>query len=719
MWPHQIKALNTIFSLYLGTFGIMFILFYQIRKRASPANFFSICIAALWLWLPLYFFRHPIDKLFTLFNINFRHFLFYIYYASFLLIDGLAVADLIHSISKKHRLTNESAYNPFGAQIFWLTFPTTAIFVSLGYWRQTVIPATVLIIAGLLFDKHARKREQCIYAARRTAAEKKNRQEIMANYAKCMDEAVVSGNFNLFLKAIKDYNVGGDNLISRIRSSIIEFGKRHGIASYISAFFASEWQPYVEYPLEALREFNNQCLLKNNKDTTILALLKKGLQSSRADIRVETIRALGLLGIPDAKECIRDFLVDTDKQVRVASAEALDCLGEPKWEKNMTGSGDLLRLAKTEDPSSFNLLVKALKSKDSAFRTEAVEAIASMHDYRAAQVLVEVWKDINGLVEKKVLIKAFRQIPDARIIPQLITLIGEAGYGYDMKTVIAEIQDEKLIDTLLETLKTNAGLQYDILSGLLDVLGMVSDKRIAHYLADFIIANKDEGLRNTAFYNYIRQPDVDIVAFLLRFLEGTNKKDIAFAAGKIVEYVDGRANEVLWKIINSGVLDDSSRTNCICALVKQGDLRVADIFIPILFNNPNHPAAKYANNLFGDYNELILDAAAGVDKIQESVYKGASGNEDPTYTYSFNISRKRNAVRRLCEIKTALSSNILYQIAGQSDATVVRSDGYYGTQTKELSFLDLREMARKELSNRNNPKYESIIYIKKESWLLQ
>lgn len=452
MWPHQIEVLYSVYFLLLGTFGIIFILFHNLGdvNNTSLTRHFNMCIAALWLWIPLYFFRHPLDKLFSLLNPNLRYFLFYMYYLIFIFIVIFAIADIIHSIKRGHHFRPDRVYNPIGVQIFWLTIPVTVIFISIGYWRQVVIPAAFSIIVGLFIDRHARKSEQHVSASKKEALKKKNHEELMNKYLKRISDAFTSPNFDLFLEIIKEFEVESNNLVSAMISSMVDFGKKFGLSPIISTFSKTKWQSYVQYPLDALHELNKQGIVKNDNESILLPLVEKALQNKRTDIRIETIRAVGYIGDHEAMQLLRESLVDIDKQIRIVSAETLYRLGEEKWKKLVTGSdNDLRSIAGTNDPVAFNLLVNVLKASDTVFCTEAAKALTSMQNFSAAKPLVEAWKDINTPTAKSILLKALSHIHDANLIKPIFSVLDE----YEKRTVLDGITDQSFIAEIFRTEK--------------------------------------------------------------------------------------------------------------------------------------------------------------------------------------------------------------------------------------------------------------------------
>ena len=84
----------------------------------------------------------------------------------------------------------------------------------------------------------------------------------------------------------------------------------------------------------------------------------------RSDGRKEAAVSLGQIGDKSAIVPLRHALVDNNKNVRRAVAEALGQLGEPVWKEYVTGEGDdLLRLGRMGDEGTM-LLIDALERDD-------------------------------------------------------------------------------------------------------------------------------------------------------------------------------------------------------------------------------------------------------------------------------------------------------------------------------------------------------------------
>jgi hypothetical protein len=108
-------------------------------------------------------------------------------------------------------------------------------------------------------------------------------------------------------------------------------------------------------------------------------------------------------------------------------------------------------------------------------------------------------------------------------------------------------------------------------------------------------------------------------------------------------------------------------------------------------------------HIFGDYTELVVEAAA------------RSEPKDKTYEMS------EEAVKKLCEINTPISSNILHKVSAKSDYLVFRGHDEINTDYPvydRINFEPQREMARNELGKRGNPPYDPKVYLDRDAWKL-
>ena len=110
--------------------------------------------------------------------------------------------------------------------------------------------------------------------------------------------------------------------------------------------------------------------------------------------------------------------------------------------------------------------------------------------------------------------------------------------------------------------------------------------------------------------------------------------------------------------------------------------------------------------LLDDYTDLILDLFSW-----ELVSYSAE-----TDRLQFDVSRCSEAVQRLCEIKTPISSNILHKVSEINEVNVGFQYGGVQSRTEYLDFKENQEMAIDELKRRGKPRYDTSVYHNQDAW---
>lgn len=147
-----------------------------------------------------------------------------------------------------------------------------------------------------------------------------------------------------------------------------------------------------------------------------------------------------------------------------------------------------------------------------------------------------------------------------------------------------------------------------------------------------------------------------------------------------------------------------------------GDKKAVEEVIYYLFNTYENwhtfpQELKFGDNmkpLFEDYTDYILESAI-------CDYECISDLRERKYNYDLNNAEE--AVKKLCEINTPISNNILNIIAQREDINVLRVSGDFDDYDI-LSFKEMREIAKEELSMRGNPSFDTSIYLDSEAWKL-
>ena len=110
-----------------------------------------------------------------------------------------------------------------------------------------------------------------------------------------------------------------------------------------------------------------------------------------------------------------------------------------------------------------------------------------------------------------------------------------------------------------------------------------------------------------------------------------------------------------------------------------------------------------SRRLFGDYADLLARASASFHTIPDrmDIHSVVPRSESV------------DVVRDLCEIRTKISSNLLWKVAQKKDNTFYHKNG---VDKDTLSFEGQRKLAKEELERRGNPPYDPSAYLEEGAW---
>jgi len=154
------------------------------------------------------------------------------------------------------------------------------------------------------------------------------------------------------------------------------------------------------------------------------------VNSPDPSLRCAAAEALGDLGDTRAVKALTKALLDGDRRVRSAAAEALVDLRalEPLIQALREGDGDA-RFVATEalgrlgDPRAVEALIKELKDGDRSLQRAAAEALGSLGDARAVMPLLRTLRDPNSDVQSAAA-EALGRLRDARAVEPIIQALG-------------------------------------------------------------------------------------------------------------------------------------------------------------------------------------------------------------------------------------------------------------------------------------------------------
>lgn len=433
------------------------------------------------------------------------------------------------------------------------------------------------------------------------------------------------------------------------------------------------------------------------------------LKDDDGHVREETVAALRevvILGkIGDERgvkervvEAFIQALKDDDGYVRQEAAEFLERVAGKSIldAEEFKGAGSLGEMV---NKRAVEPLIQALKDDDRLVRSKAADALGMIGDRRAVDHLIKALKDEDNYVRRKaseVLDKlGWKPGNDIEKANYLI-----AKKQWDELVKVGKPAVEPLTRALEDKKK-------DVREAAVEALGKIKDKRAVKSLTQALM-DEDEDVRKV-----------------------------------VTKTLEERGESWLEPLVQALMdEDEDARQEAAKTLGKIGDTRAADAIINWLFMNPlkkrrwrytQHTYGssntqsgteedpqifwkKALKNLLGDYTDLVLKAFKYTEFEDTSV--GITHESHDSYEY--NLSESDKAIRKLCEISTQISTNILHKISQKRDIEVEVSYDSSCSQSSydTLSFESQRKVAKKELERRGNPPYDPSAYLKKENWKL-
>jgi len=110
--------------------------------------------------------------------------------------------------------------------------------------------------------------------------------------------------------------------------------------------------------------------------------------------------------------------------------------------------------------------------------------------------------------------------------------------------------------------------------------------------------------------------------------------------------------------------------------------------------------------LLCDYTDLILNVLAW--EIADISLETGEVNLDP--------SRYNDAIKKLCDIDTPISGNILHKVS-KIERLMTGTDRLFSSDVVHyLDFKKYKQIAKDALKHRGNPPYDSSAYLNKDAW---
>jgi len=415
--------------------------------------------------------------------------------------------------------------------------------------------------------------------------------------------------------------------------------------------------------------------------------LIKALRHKDWHVREEAAWALGGIGDARAVEPLIQALMDDSDVLRRIAAWALGEIG---------------------DRRAVEPLIQALEDRDPDVQEKAAEALGKIGDARAVEPLIQALKDKDSDVREKAA-EALGKIGDTRAVEHLFQALKD-DKDWDVRGKAAEALGEigePAVEPLIQALKDEDSVVRRIAA---EALGKTGDKRAVERLIQ-ALKDKDE-------YWVVRERAAEVLDEMgWEPRDDTEKVYYLIVKQEWLPELGESAVEPLIQALKDKYSEVGIRAAE--ALGKIGDKRAVEAVIKYLFEfsylfeYPSVLSQKYSSsliNLFGDYTDLILKACS---------YRCITIREDyDSPSYDYDLQEAITATKRLCDIRTPISSNILLLIAKRRDIEVTTGYSCGGAEKGTLSFESQRKIAKEELERRGNPPYEPSAYLKKEAWKL-
>lgn len=154
----------------------------------------------------------------------------------------------------------------------------------------------------------------------------------------------------------------------------------------------------------------------------------------------------------------------------------------------------------------------------------------------------------------------------------------------------------------------------------------------------------------------------------------------------------------------------SCRSELRHALATLGDPLAIDPVMRMLFETAR---AGVPSEIESDLMAMVPRSALTREIVEWAVRASTFEHKYRGYRYDagyITLEMSDNAIRRLCAVDSAVTSNILHLVSGKPDARVTMSTGCTPDWTERVSFADQIQTAKKELARRGNPPYRPEVY---------
>lgn len=489
--------------------------------------------------------------------------------------------------------------------------------------------------------------------------------------------------------------------------------------------------------------------------------LIEALEHKDRDVRNKAASTILHIGQP-AVEPLIETLVDTNYLERArkkhqdwvvdmpaVAAELLARIGKPAIEpliRALRGGNIDLQcktipvLEKLVDASAVDILIKALKDRNTDVRGTAAQLLGKIHDKRGEQALIQALKDKSSRV-RCIAAQSLGKMRKKQAVEPLIDALDDEDKEVRANTALAlgRIGDVRAIEPLI---RAAASVDRDVSEGAREALEKLEPKiKDVGQKVRYLLTRQEqtkvvqlgapavepliEALRSeSAFAAAEALGKIGGVRAVEALIEALKGEAVVGATQALGETKDARAVEPLVQMLR--YKDPYIQRLAIESLAKIGDLRAAEEIVEWFFKNLVQETKigkeiqswkRTLRPLFADYTDLILKACAYTQSVRDMGFGEAVDEK-----YKYDTTQSNEAIHKLCEIPTQISSNLLHKVSVKKDikvrTTYYDSDFGHGEEEGVLSFENQRAMARQELERRGNPSYDSSVYLKKEAWKL-
>ncbi len=211
----------------------------------------------------------------------------------------------------------------------------------------------------------------------------------------------------------------------------------------------------------------------------------------------------------------------------------------------------------------------------------------------------------------------------------------------------------------------------------------------------------------------------EVLQLLLERLQTKNAID------KATENLSKEITSILLKVLKSNYKSLETKESFLPYLLKSSNPEVFDAIFNWLLNT-YHPLSQSTIALLKafcpDYSDILIDLRNY--ELKSEYWDGGYSNDgggsrwnNERHTYDEKLMNQ--ATKKLCEIKTSVSSNLLYLITMRKSISITLSVTCMSTSHGDLDWHTQKKIAIDELKNRGNPAYDSSLYIRPNAWQIK